>query len=1031
MKGVDSPVVQKIPTLQQTKYFRNVASIVFDTSAGDNRPYADVRIMEKPIRGLLDSGATCSLMGGSLTSMVDELGLTRFPVQGAIKTADNTSHNVSFYAFIPIEYNRKKLILPILCVESLPPTLILGMNFWIKFGVQISLCGINVSSDSNMTTISSFSQEEQERLKETIDLFPTSENQGRLGRTNIYRHKIDTGTAQPFKQKYYPISKFLLEDLNKEVDRMLSLGVIEEAVCCPWNNPVVAVKKKDGSMRLCLDARRLNTIIVQEAYPIPQIASIMSNLSGSRYLSSIDLEAAFWQIPLDNDSKQKTAFTIPQRGHFQFCVVPFGLSTASQALSRVMNHIFIDMEPRVFVYLDDLIIATNSFEEHLQVLEEVARRLRCAGLTINATKSIFCRRSLKYLGYVLDENGWNTDKEKTEAINDFPTPKSKKEIQRFLGMCGWYRRFIKDFSRIAAPLTELTKARIKFVWNESCELAFNTLKQCLCSAPVLCTPDYTKPFSIACDASDIAVGAVLTQETDGHEKVICYMSQKLSHSERKYSVTERECLAVIKAIEKFRGYVEGSHFTVFCDHSSLTYLKTMKNPTPLMARWILRLNAFNFDIKYRKGTINVVPDCLSRIGMVNAVTADSQAQQVDTWYEELMKNVEQDKDQYPDFRILNGGLYKNCVTADEMGIRTHRWKRVVPVAMRHDILRRFHDLPTAAHLGYDRTINKIQQDYYWPKMAKEVKQYIQSCAICKASKAPTSLQTPTMGATKPARLPWELISIDYVGPMVRSRNGNTVLLVVVDWITKFVIVEPFRAAIAQKMVSFLECYVFLRFSTPRVIVTDSGTQFTSHAFRSLLLRYNITHMRTAYYTPMCNAAERTNRTLVTCVRALLDEDQRNWDEHLQQIVCAINTAKHETLGCSPYYANFGRNHILFTEQYTLAAMNTPADETKAKEARLKAVHNIQRFVVDRIRTAHEKSKQRYDLRARERKFTIGELVWRRSFQKSSAIEQRTKKLGPKYIPCYVKEVHGANNYLLEDVKTSSVGVYHAKDIKAD
>lgn len=1021
---------QRIPSLNQTKHFRDVSTVVFNTSLGDNRPYADVTIMQKTIRGLLDSGATCSLMGGSLTSMVDELGLTKFPVKGAIRTADNTSHPVSFYAHIPITYNDKNLVLPVLCVESLPRTLILGMDFWVKFGVRISLCGIEISSDVNFSTVSSLNLKEQEELRKTIELFPTSENTGRLGRTSIYHHKIDTGSAQPFKQKYYPMSKFLLDDLNKEVDRMLDLGVIEEAVCCPWNSPVVAVKKKDNSMRLCLDARRLNTIIVQEAYPIPQIASIMSNLSGSRFLSSIDLESAFWQIPLEESSRQKTAFTIPQRGHYQFRVVPFGLSTASQALSRVMNHIFIDMEPQVFVYLDDLIIATRTFEEHLAVLKEVARRLSVAGLTINAAKSTFCRRSIKYLGYVLDENGWNTDKEKTSAISNFPTPTSKKSLQRFLGMCGWYRRFIKDFSRTAAPLTELTRAKVKFVWTEACEVAFNTLKQHLCSAPVLCTPDYTKRFAIACDASDVAVGAVLTQEADGQEKVICYMSQKLSPSERKYSVTERECLAVIKAIEKFRGYVENSHFTVYCDHSSLTYLKTMKNPTPLMCRWILRLNAFTFDIKYRKGSVNVVPDCLSRIGEISTIT-EGTATTADKWYTNLLKKVEEDGDSYPNFRILGGVLYKNCMATDETGIRTPRWKRVVPDSQRLDLLRRFHDLPTAAHLGYDRTLNKIQQDHYWPNMAMEAKRYVQRCTICKASKAPNSVLTPPMGASKPAKQPWELISIDWVGPMTRSRRGNTVLLVIVDWITKFVVVEPFRSANAQQMVTYLENYVFLRFSTPRVITTDSGSQFTSHAFRSLLLRYNITHMRTAYYTPMCNAAERTNRTLVTCVRALLDEDQRTWDEHLQQIVCAINTAKHETLGCSPYFANFGRNHILFTEQYAIEAMNTPEDGAKVQEARLKAVQNVHRFVVERIRKAHDKSKQRYDLRTRERKFTVGELVWRRSFQRSSAIDQRTKKLGPKFIPCYVRKLQGANNYLLEDVKTSAVGVYHAKDIKAD
>lgn len=586
------------------------------------------------------------------------------------------------------------------------------------------------------------------------------------------------------------------------------------------------------------------------------------------------------------------------------------------------------------------------------------------------------------------------------------------------------------FSKIAASLTELTRTKIKFRWNESCEVAFTTLKQLLCTAPVLSTPDYTKPFVVSCDASDVAIGAVISQEYDGNERAIAYFSQKLSPTERKYSVTERECLAVIRAIEKFRGYVEGSRFTVYCDHSSLSYLKTMKNPTPLMARWILRLNAFSFDIRYRKGTSNVVPDCLSRPGEVSVISNDT-TENPDQWYDELRQQVEKGGGKYPDFKVLDGKLFKNCMAKDENGNRSTRWKEVVPGTQRQELIRRFHDLPTAAHLGYDRTLQKIQLDFYWPKMAAQINKYVQSCNVCKASKAPSVVLTPAMGNVKPARHPWELISIDWVGPMVRSKSGNTVLLVIVDWITKFVIAEPFRIASTTQMVAFLEKYVFLKFSTPRIILTDNGSQFVSHSFQSLLRRYNIKPMRTAFYTPMCNPAERTNRTLVTCIRTLIDGDQRDWDANLQQIVCAINTAKHETLGCSPYFANFGRHHVLFTDQYPQADLNTNSNADQAQQERVKILQNIRAFIVDRIKTAHEKSKDRYDLRTRDRKFAVGELVWRRSFQQSSAAEARTKKLGPKFVPCYVREVIGQNNYALEDVKTSATGVYHAKDIKAD
>lgn len=456
----------------------------------------------------------------------------------------------------------------------------------------------------------------------------------------------------------------------------------------------------------------------------------------------------------------------------------------------------------------------------------------------------------------------------------------------------------------------------------------------------------------------------------------------------------------------------------------------MKNPTPLLSRWILRLNAYSFDIKYRKGSANVVPDCLSRIEAVCATTSVT-SRMHDLWYNQLLEQVLADADKYPDIRIVAGNLYKNCVITDDTGGKAHRWKKIVPEAERKELIHRFYDIPTAAHLGNERTLQKIQRDHYWPKMALDIRKYVQACEVCKASKAPNATLTPTLGNSKPAKLPWELISIDWVGPMTRSKKGNTVLLVIVDWITKFVIAEPFRSANAQQMVVFLEGYVFLRFSTPRIIVSDSGSQFLSQVFQALLKRYHVLHMKTAFYTPMCNAAERTNRTLITCVRSLLDGDQREWDVHLQQVVCAINTTKHDTLGCSPYFCYFGRDHVLFTDAYPLAFMNTHRDGTQAQESRMNTIRNIHEFVLARINAAHANSKARYDLRARSRTFAVGDIVWRRSFEQSSAVDHRTKKLGPKFIPCIVRQQQGTNNYLLEDIKSTKTGVYHAKDIKAD
>lgn len=1027
VEGRESP--QSSHSLADAIELSNLTTIIINPGR-DNRPHAVIGVLGKELTALLDSGANCSLLGGKNVNIVEELGLRKGTVVGGIKTADGTRHAITNFVRLPIAYNHRNETLPLLLAPSIPDCVILGMDFWDKFGIKPICCMLQtttVNETLEEEPMKILTPEQKQQLDEVIELFPKAE-EGKLGRTDLYTHRIDVGNAAPKKQRYYTMSKYVLDEVNREVDRMLALDVIEEAMFSPWNNPLVAVKKKTGKYRVCLDARHLNSISVNEGYPIPQIAAILNNLSGCSYISSIDLKDAFWQLPLDISSRPLTAFTIPQRGHFQFKVVPFGLCTASQALARLMNHLFVDLEPQVFCYLDDIIICSRTFEEHMSLLAEVAKRLKQAKLTISSEKSKFCRAEMKYLGYVLNEHGWNVDPEKIECIVKFPAPTTRKDVQRCLGVCNWYRRFIADFSMIAAPLTELTKTKVKFRWSVKAEEAFLKLKSALVSAPVLTMPDYSKPFSVACDASDVAIGAVLSQDIGGEEHPISFFSQKLSASERKYSVTERECLAVIRAIEKFRGYVEGTKFVVFCDHAALSYLKTMKNPTSLMSRWLLRLNSFDFEIKYRKGAFNTVPDALSRI---LATTVFSSNNSENSWYQKIVDRVKENGDSFPDFRLINDELYKNCTCKNDIGVTVHKWKKVVPLEERIVCIKKFHDADSAAHLGFHKTWQKLQTHFYWPKMAQDVAQYVRNCSACKASKALSSTMMPNLGGPKPARIPWELISIDFVGPFTRSRKGNTVLLVVVDWVTKYVLTYPMRSANAVEMVRFLEEEVFLKFSRPRIVLSDNGKQFISAVFKSLLARHNIEHMRTAYYCPMVNNAERVNRVLITCVRALLDEDHRAWDGQLPAITAAINSAKHDATGVSPHVANFGRELILHTDLYTQQDLNTPKDPNVAQDVRLSTIRRIQEFVAQQIRANHAKTKQRYNLRTRAVSFQIGDVVWRRNFTLSSKADHINRKLDPKFIPAIVREIRGSNLYTLEDVATGKRGQYHAKDIKAN
>ncbi|XP_065356057.1 uncharacterized protein LOC135950441 [Calliphora vicina] len=397
-----------------------------------------------------------------------------------------------------------------------------------------------------------------------------------LGRTTLITHEIDVGDSKPIKQRFYPVSPAVEKLMYKEIDRMLELGVIEESTSA-WSSPMRLVVKPN-KIRLCLDARKLNNVTKKDAYPLPNIEGIFSRLPKANLISKLDLKDAYWQIGLADQSKALTAFTVPGRPLYQFVVMPFGLCTAPQTMCRLMDQLIPpDLRHCVFGYLDDLVIVSEDFQSHLTTLVKIADQFRRANLTLNIAKSAFCVTQVKYLGFVIGNGGIQTDPEKVEAIIKWPTPKNIKQVRGFLGIAGWYRRFIENFSTEVHPITETLSTKRKFNWTTEAQKSFEKIKFLLTTTPVLSNPDFTRKFYLHCDASDYGIGAVLVQLDDnGSEKPVAYMSKKLNTAQRNYSVTERECLAAIEAIKKFRCYLELQEFEVITDHSSLVWL--MKQP---------------------------------------------------------------------------------------------------------------------------------------------------------------------------------------------------------------------------------------------------------------------------------------------------------------------------------------------------------------------------------------------------------------------------------------------------------------------
>lgn len=681
-----------------------------------------------------------------------------------------------------------------------------------------------------------------------------------------------------------------------------------------------------------------------------------------------------------------------------------------------------DLEPRCFTYLDDIICATETFEEHLECLETIASRLSKGNLTVNLEKSKFCHDKLKYLGFMLTKDGIQVDQGKVSAILEFPSPKNVKNVRSILGMIEWYRRFIPDFSIIAAPITNLLKkTNNKFIWTEEAESAFNRLKVCLTTAPILATPDYSLEFTIQTDACDLGMGAVITQVQEGNERVIEYMSQKFSPAQQKYSTTEKECLAVILAVEKFRCYIEGVFFTVITDHSSLTWLHNLKDPVGRLARWALRLQAYNYNLIYRKGKLNVVPDALSRsVGSIDLIKDDFCS---DPKYNDLRNRILKNPENFPDFRCEENIIFKHTNNPKSYEFQ---WKVLVPSNLQSKILLNCHDDPKSAHGGITKTITRVKSRFYWSSMNKEIKNYVIKCEICQTTKSPHIILRNQMGEPKLPSKPWEMISIDLIGPLPRSKNGNIFLLVVLDIFSKFVLLHPIRKANSKSVIKYLENNVFMLFGVPNVAIQDNGCQFISKNYKEFLEEYEVRPWYIASYHPQANSVERSNQVIKNAIRAYIKDSHKEWDVNIPQIGCSIRSAVQESVKNSPYFLNFGQHMKLSGKIHEIDDALQTLDNSKSE--RLIKLKEIRNDIVSNLKLAYDKYSKNYNLRARSIVFKPGDIVLKRNFKLSDATKDYSAGLGLKFIKCKVVEKLGRSCYRLKDMNNKDIGIFNVKDL---
>ena len=459
------------------------------------------------------------------------------------------------------------------------------------------------------------SETERTRLKKLViefrDVFALTDAE--LGQTNLVTHTIDTGDTSPIKIPPHRTSPAKLPIIREEVQSMLKRGVIQPSKS-PYSAPIVLQTKKDGSWRFCVDYRKLNDVTVKDAFPIPKIHQTFDALNGQKYFSSLDLASGYWQVPVAEEDRHKTAFVTPDGGFYEYVMMPFGLSNAPATFQRLMNELFREhLWKWALVFLDDVLVYSRTEDAHFLHLKFTFQLLRAANLKLKPKKCRLVQKEVIYLSHIIGSEGIQVDPKKVEVVSNWPVPTTVKGVRSFLGFCNYYRRFVKDFAGIASPLSSLTKKKVPFVWTDQCQAAFERLRRELITAPVLEFPDYTGSFIVDTDASNTSLGAVLSNVIDGDERPLVFASRVLSKTETNYSTTKREALAVVQAVKWFKSYIWGVKFVLRTDHSSLQWLFKQKDPDGMTFRMQQQLQEFEFQVVHRAGNKHGNADGLSRM----------------------------------------------------------------------------------------------------------------------------------------------------------------------------------------------------------------------------------------------------------------------------------------------------------------------------------------------------------------------------------------------------------------------------------
>ena len=688
-----------------------------------------------------------------------------------------------------------------------------------------------------------------------------SKNRFDIGLLDNFKHRIETMDNPPILSKPYRIPRSVEQEVEEKIEELLKHGIIVEC-SSSWNSPVVPIRKKNGDLRLCVDFRKINAVTMKKNFFTPDLQQIGDCLKGAKYFSTLDLCQGYYQILLDERDQIKSAFTT-KSGQYCFTRMPFGLTGAPATFQRAMTQVMRNANwKNCVVFMDDILVFGETIEQHDQNLDIVLEALETNGLKVLPTKCFLLKEEVSFLGHVIDKFGIRTDPTKTEAMKNYPRPTTSKELQRFLGMCNYYRRFIRNFAEIARPLHELTSKKLnKFEWNDIHERAFLDLKQVMISPPVLSFPSKLGKFILYTDASEFAIGGVLCQLQDGHERVIAYASRKLSDAEKRYGITKKEMLAVVCFVRQFKHYLWGVHFEIRCDHQALLSMLTSNTDSASQFyRWRAELDQYDFAIKFIKGAVNVLADAMSRISSIQPLmnVEENEMDEVTNVIIELLNQGKQ-RDRMPkEICSLNQSAKILWARRGELSVESNKlylvtdkgYKRLVlPVSQQSSVVLDIHR--QSGHVGIQKCLSILKQRFYWPKMEETVNMEINACELCNREKNKFPRDKAPLSGTLTGQ-PFDRIAIDITGPMNYTAKGNKYVLGIIDHFSKFCSLIPIRDSTAKTVAEALMTHWISIFGAPLEIISDNGSSFKNDLKSHLCLMMGIKEVFSLPYYPQAN-----------------------------------------------------------------------------------------------------------------------------------------------------------------------------------